>query len=357
MNFAAENRVEPEDQTQCAGLLSPMDENSHSTIEYLVAVRQNRQLVKVFRPQDKSITFGRSSQCSITLSDPRFSRKAGEIVLGPVPILRRYRNGEENSEIIPIHPGKPYRFWPYILTLMESGDIIFNRNKKSNGSKTGLLKYVLFIIATLGAGSIILIHQGMTDMVADPEQGSASFSVIAEQRRDDITVKPENKESDENIEIQMLSSSKPFTEKQIAVSKTTSNTSTPTPRRKEGVAAMFPHRAEKKSRRMTMDNDELDKAIKSAALLIDQGNLKMAGRTLSPLLPHVDDNQRAVIIAALDPPIEALFKKAYMLKFYEPERSRDILLSIIESRLEILSSYGKAKKVLEGERSTKTGNR
>ena len=33
-------------------------------------------------------------------------------------------------------------------------------------------------------------------------------------------------------------------------------------------------------------------------------------RALSPLLPHVDVAQRAIIIAALDPPIEILFKKA-----------------------------------------------
>ena len=129
MNFAAEYRMNPDDHTQSAGL-SLIAENSHPTITHLVAVRQNRQLVMVFRPRGKNITFGRSSRCSITLPDPRFSRKAGEIVLGPVPILRRYKDGEENSEMTPIVPGKPYRFRPYTLTLMESGDVIFNRNKK-----------------------------------------------------------------------------------------------------------------------------------------------------------------------------------------------------------------------------------
>ena len=106
-----------------------------------------------------------------------------------------------------------------------------------------------------------------------------------------------------------------------------------------------------------MHNDELDKAIKSAALLIEQGNLKMAGRTLSPLLPHIGNDQRALIIAALDPSIQTLFKKAYMLKPYEPGRSKEILQGIVESGLEILPNYWKARKVLDGERSTKTGNR
>ena len=99
-----------------------------------------------------------------------------------------------------------------------------------------------------------------------------------------------------------------------------------------------------------MSGKELDKAIGAAASLIQQGNLKMAGRTLSPLLPHVSIDQRASIIAVLDPPIQTLFQKAYMLKPYEPVESKEILLSIVESGMKILPSYGKAKKTLDGER-------
>ena len=79
-------------------------------------------------------------------------------------------------------------------------------------------------------------------------------------------------------------------------------------------------------------------------------------RALSPLLPHVDVDQQAVIIAALDPPIQALFQKAYMLKIYEPDRSRDILQGIVESGLEILPSYGKARRMLEGELGAAKGS-
>ena len=45
-----------------------------------------------------------------------------------------------------------------------------------------------------------------------------------------------------------------------------------------------------------------------------------------------------------------------MLKLYEPERSRDILLGIVESGLDILPSYGKARKVLEEEGSIVIGD-
>lgn len=348
MNFTAEYRVDPEDRTQCAGS-SPLGENNQATIEYLVAVRQNRQLVKVFRPQEKNITFGRSSHCSITLPDPRFSRKAGEIVLGPVPILRRYRNGEENGEIIPIHPGKPYRIRPYTLTLMEAGDVIFNRNKKTNRSKNRRLKSILVVIAALGAGTIIFLHQGMTGNAAVTEPESASHAVVTEQNRDENIVKPEIKEIDEHTETGRPASSEQPTEKQVAVFENTIDIPAPTPRRKAAVAPVNRRQAEKKSGKVAMHADELDRAIKTAAMLIEQGDLKTAGRTLLPLMPHLDNGQLIKMIDILDPPVLGLFQRAYMLKPYEPERSKEILSSIVESGLKILPSYGKARKMLDGE--------
>jgi hypothetical protein len=349
MNFAAENRVDPEDQTQCAGSF-PTAQNSEHAIEYLVAIRKNRRLVKVFRPREKSISFGRSSRCSIILSDPRFSRKAGEIVLGPVPILRRHRHGKENSNFMPIQPGKVYRFRPYTLTLMGPGDVIFNR-KINDGNKIRLLTFVLIIFALSCAGSITLIHHGMPDTAAEAERGSDSFLVAGDQSGGEITTRSGNKESDNNedIEVRTLSSSEPFTKNQIAVPDTTSYGSTPTPQKKEGEAGIIRQRAEKKSRKPGAHADALDRAVKSAALLIGRGDLKTAGRILSPLLPHLDNDQQKNVIDALDPPVQKIFQEAYMLKQYEPERSKEILQGIVESKLELLPGYRKARRMLEGE--------
>jgi hypothetical protein len=336
MNFAAEYQMDPNDQTQCAGL-SLIEENNHPAIEYLVAVRQSRQLVKVFRPMEKNITFGRSSRCSITLPDPRFSRKAGEIVLGPVPILRRYQDGEENSEMIPIVPGKPYRLRPYTLTLIESGDVIFNRNKKQMGSKTRAIRSMFLILLALGTGSIFFLHQGMTDMVSKGQQEIAAVS---------FADKPVQKETLKSA------ASKPVTEKQEVISNKPSANPAPVPSAKKRAVPAARQKVENSRMRAAIREEELDKVIKSAALLIEQGNLKMAGRTLSPLLPHVDVEHRAVIIEVLDPPNQTLFQKAYMLKPYEPEKSKEILLNIVESGLKILPSYGKAMKVLKDEQGT-----
>jgi hypothetical protein len=100
---------------------------------------------------------------------------------------------------------------------------------------------------------------------------------------------------------------------------------------------------------VTMPAGELQQMIKTALLLVEQGNLVMASRTLNPLLPHMDNEQRALIVSTIDPLIENLFEKAYMIKFYEPDETRRILQSIIDSELEFLPSYQKAKRLLEKE--------
>ena len=46
-----------------------------------------------------------------------------------------------------------------------------------------------------------------------------------------------------------------------------------------------------------------------------------------------------------------------MIKPYEFDRSKEILQGIVESGLEILPSYGKAKRMLEEEQGTVIGDR
>jgi hypothetical protein len=356
MNFVAENRVDPDDQTRGVGS-SLTAQNSYPATEYLVAIQQNRQLVKVFRPREKSIFFGRSSRCSINISDPKFSRKAGEIVLGPVPIMRRYRNGEKKSDFIPIQPGKIYRFRPYTLTLLEPGDIIFNRYKNNNGKKARLLGSMLFIIVILCSGSIVLRRQGMSDTPANAGKGNASFSAAGEQNRNEITVKRGNKGKGEPMEKRKLASSEPTVEKKTKVSGKIPGRSTPISPRRKSAAVRISSRTEKKNRKVALHADELDKTIKAAVSLIEQGDFKTAGRTLSPLMPHINNEQRRKMIDSLDPLVQNIFQNAYMIKPYEPGRSREILQGILESELEILPGYGKAKRVWESERITVIGDR
>jgi len=356
MNFANESNWDLEGQTQ-SDRLSPARHNSSHFNEYLVVVRMNRQFVKVFRPQEKNLTFGRSSRCTITLPDPRFSRTAGELILGPVPILKWTGDRKKSVSLVSIEPGKPYRIRPYTLTVMEPGDFIFNRYKTNHRSLFPLLKYLIFILAILTIVSVIFLRSHTTDEAAVKTTARSILTGPDKQKVKKIMHESGNINKDRDMETRILLSSDPSHEELMAVPKSVSFDSAPASNGKGGVVTKTQQRPEKNKMGATMPDGELQQMIKTALLLIERGDLVMAGRTLSPLLPHMDNDQRALIVDKIDPPIEALFLKAYMIKFYEPDEARRILLSIIDGELELLPSYQKAKRLLEEEQPGHLGFR
>jgi hypothetical protein len=340
MKLSAENKVDPEDQTQCSES-PPLSQDGQPTTQYLVAVRRKRQLVKIFQALEKNITFGRSSRCSITLPDPRLSRKAGEIVLGPVPILRRYSKGEENGEFIPILPGKPYRFRPYTLTLMEPGDITFNRQLRERKIKAGLFKLMGFVICPTAIGILFLLNniEGQIKLPSTLEENPVATAT----EKKKVEVELFTAGSEEGLRGEPRQVVPALTSTSLIAQKRTVQSLASEPTTKLPVPSSIP-------------SMELERIIARTSGFIEQGDLKTAGRTLLPLMPHLDSEQKKRVIAALDPPVQSLFQKAYMIKPYEPGKSQEILQGIVESGLELLPSYGKARKVLEREMSAVIGN-
>jgi len=349
MNCANERSWDLESQTH-SDQFSPVHQNSTNLNEYLVVVRMNRQLVKVVRPQGKIITFGRSSRCNIILPDPRFSRTAGELILGPVPMMKWTKHRKKSDALVSIEPGKPYRFRPYTLTVMEPGDFLFNRYNNNDGCLVPMIKPVLLMMAILAIVSMIFLRSDMTDKVAINKTERKILAVASEKKVKEITHKSEDIKEDHIMETPTLLLSESSHEKLITVPKNTSFDSAPVSKKKEKMGTNLRGPIEKNRKVLTMPAGEFQEMIKTALQLVEQENLVTAGRTLSPLLPHMDNDQRALIVNTIDPLIEAIFKKAYMIKFYEPERAGSILRSIIESQLEFLPSYQKARRLLEEER-------
>jgi hypothetical protein len=341
MNFADENGVDPDDQTHGAKSF-PLAQDSPPTTKYLVAVRRKRQLVKIFQPLEKNITFGRSSRCSLTLPDPRLSRKAGEIVLGPVPILRRYSNGEENGDFIPIHPGKSYRFRPYTLTLMEPGDIAFNRQLRERKIRSGSFKRIGLTTCAAAIGILFLLNniEGQIKLPSTLEENPVATAT----EKKKVEVELFTAGSEEGLRGEPRQVVPALTSTSLIAQKRTVQSLASEPTTKLPVPSSIP-------------SMELERIIARISGFIEQGDLKTAGRTLLPLMPHLDSEQQKRVIAALDPPVQSLFQKAYMIKPYEPGKSQEILQGIVESGLELLPSYGKARKVLEREMSAVIGNR
>lgn len=350
MVLTPETRVSLDEGNRCAETAShPV--NSPAPSLHLIAIHQKGRLVKIFRPRGKNITVGRSSRCTLALSDPRFPRKAAEIVLGPVTILRISGCRKDKGRFIPFPTGKPLRLGPYTLTLIEPGDVVLNRYFIRKSDKKTWLKRACLITSAGTIGFLFFVnHMGLLELTFIGK--IPSTEKIGRQEK--VENVPETDGRDEVVkgEDQRKVLSLPITEKKEDLPPKIS-TLIPPPSQKVKLRILKTSSFKVKPFEATkMKSSELEGIIKNAAKLIKQGDLKTPGRMLAPLLPHIDNEQRALIVELLDPAILDLYRKAYMLRLYEPESSREILVGITESELNILPSYWKALMILESDEST-----
>ena len=350
MILAAETRVSPDEQSWCAEPAS-QPANSPAQSGHLIVIHQKGRLVKILRPRGKNITVGRSSRCTLALSDPRFPREAAEIVLGPVTILKRYGCRKDKGRFIPFPTGKPLRIEPYTLTLIEPGDVVFNRFFIRKSDRRAWLKRIRLIIS-VGTIGILLLgnHMGLIDLTFIWK--ILSTEKAGGQKKAEIVPEADGREEAVRGEDQRRVLSLPKAEKEgDIVHKIAPRSNPPSQKVKLKMLKSSSFKV-KPSGASKMKSSELEGIIENAAKFIEQGDLKTAGRILALLLPHTDSKQRALLVKVLDPAIQELFRKAYMLKFYEPESSREILVDITESELNILPSYWKAVMILESSEST-----
>lgn len=325
--------------------LSKYPVNSTTPSGHLIAIHRRGRLVKIFRPHGKNISIGRSSRCDLTLPDPRFPREAGEIVLGPVPIFRNLQDRNKMGQLIPLLPGKSFRIGPYNLTLLEPGDILFNKLLISKTAKNTRLKQVCLTIGTGTFGMFFLLgNMGITLFrePPSPAEGGAQRQV---EDTDDAN-KPKDALMAE-VGSKVSSSAENDVREYIAPRKAPpSHVSL----KKIPQVVQNPNSLKLKLPSLTkIQPDELKGIIKRVAEFIDKEDLKTAGRILAPFLPHIDNEQRNLIVSELDPAVQKVFRKAYMLKSYQPEKSRAILMSIADSGLYYFPGYLKARKMLERE--------
>jgi len=212
-----------------------------------------------------------------------------------------------------------------------------------------LFKSALLLIATLSVGSLIFLQGSATDKAVKRDQENESPSAVREEKTIAVNVSTENGSNAEEMKTRIAPFSEPMFEKQGNVIKEAPVSSIPVPKIGKKLTSKIMNGKVNGNRESTIPVDDLDRIIKTAALLIKRRDLKMAGRTLLPLLPHLNGKQQRRVIDTLNPPIQELFEMAYMIKPYEPRKSKELLLKILESELEILPAYWKAKKILNND--------
>ena len=336
----------PESSTQTLDNLSA-SQHFHNFHHELVVFKEKSSIVKVFRPRSKHITFGRSSSCSITLKDKCFSRLAGEIILGPVPLLKISRFKNKNDEYISMISGKYYRIGPYKIILMKPGDVVLNQKNKSPKRKNQLLISIWILISVLGLSSGIISSQGRLVISSDRTTKGSTTKTM---RQDINGYDGNNNEIKIRIEEAGIGDLRPTINRNrlntpINILKVNSTKAGHIERKQPVVPDKLGSTGIKQN--IIVTGDDLDTAIQEALLMVNRGNLITAGRILKPLIPHASKEQRSEIIGMLDPFFQNHFKKAYMLMAYEPGKARDILCHIMESDLDLLPSFHKAKRLLE----------
>lgn len=347
MSSTSKHIFDAGNKTQCIESSSATGQNSPA-MDYLVVVREKEQIVEIFRPLEKHITVGRSSKNSITLPDPRFPRMAGEIILGPVPILRRENNKNKRNDFVSIHPGKPYCFRPYTLTLVEPGEIFFNRHKNSNWFKITLLGIVSITILFMCTKPTISQLQSNFKETVNQEYKSSPVISNSENNPGEKIAETDEIIYHNNIGIQSTEPlEKAAKSKEIRTYKVKTKKETKVLPDNRGMAPAANQLAASIENSVRLYDSEIGAAIKKAELSVQKGDLKIAYRILKPFLPHTDGEHQKKIINALDPYIQSLFKKAYMIRFYDIERSMKILQKIEDSGFTILPSYRKAIRAMQ----------
>jgi len=103
--------------------------------------------------------------------------------------------------------------------------------------------------------------------------------------------------------------------------------------------------------------EKFEKTLQDALDSLKSGKPRQAGRSIAPLLRFLNNEQKSSLVKSLDPCLETIFQRAYMLRPYDRTESNEILARIAASGLDILPAYQKAKDLLEKDRRSEASGK
>ena len=326
--------------------------NNRPLGETLILIQERDKTILVHQPTSKIVSIGRSQQNDIQLKNPGFSRKTAEVILGPVPLLRKMgRTGLKDHEIVPIPKGKRLKISPYTLCLINPGDILVNSVRRKNEGKTSgrWLLVSLSAIILIGApfynfrrgsgmeGSKPAGHIGSTTEIThrgSEPSGSASREIVTQSGEiPDNLSQIEEPRKDKPTVKQTLPKKVPAKKGPEQISRSHLKNPGPTIPEAPGIPPK-----------------DLEKLINSAKQSINTGNPEQAGRIILPVLPYLTQDQRTRLVQTLDPCLYSVYQRAYLLRQYDRPASFAIIGQIVKSGLEILPTFEKARELYKSEK-------
>jgi len=314
---------------------------SNHPCEEVVVVKESGKVILVHHPAGKTVTIGRSRKNNICLRATHIPRNAVEIVLGPVPVLRKLGDlGNSPSGVVPFPSKKPVMMDPYSIELLRYGEVVFNpaSRRKSGRKRKNFFIFSLTVMFFSAIGLYTFRPWAASTILKKQPLGTSTEMT-------DIIVQeiPAEKTMD-------------LTTKKIPPATTLKTIETPNQGRKKitphypdyektgNPKSLFTEKAK------GIDSERFEEILQGALDSLKSGNPKQAGRSIVPLLLFLNQEQESTLVISLDPCLETIFQRAYMLRPYDRNASNEILTHIVASRLDILPTYQKAKELLETDR-------
>jgi len=286
---------------------------------FLILLTRAGWVVSVHRPEENSISLGRSSSSKIRVNDPHFPRFAGEVILRPTPLFRTPARGQGKSRLKLMRPGRPIPLPPYKLFLLEEGEVFRNRNRTflKNLKIMGHLKPIHILAAVVMVFTVSAAGFYQRTGIEDHDRMTITVPFNIGHREEFTADKPR----DENKAVEHVEGN-------------AANRPRSTP-----VKAKYSHR----SHPGYVEEATFSRILKQAKKRLSKYDAAGAGKLITPLLPLLSPGQRDTAVMALNPYAEEIFQKAYILRPFRRKESDGMMRELALSGLEILPGVRKAE--------------
>jgi hypothetical protein len=324
----------------------------------IITVQESSSLILTHFSSGDIVSIGRSRNNDIHLSDPYFPSKAAEVILGPLPLLRKMAGiGEKNHSIVPISPGRPFKIQPYTFCLLKTGDIFLNRYKKNHRLKI-FVRFVLISISIIISIIFTIYLFFMEHNIENEDLKTTGDHLTTRQSNVSQTGKSIQQEvmklsGDHHGEVKNIQNGS-FEIIKVGNALKTQKSTKEISTNLKGIFVSTNQKNELSSGTQGIPQDEFELLIQTAKSFIINGHPEEAGRTIIPILQHLNMVQESYLIQCLEQDMNSLYQKAYMLMDYDRPAARKDLIKIVQSELCILPSYKKAKSIIESETKVDT---
>jgi hypothetical protein len=278
--------------------------------------------------ETNSTSVGRSRSNDIVIDNPRFPRRAGDLILLPEPLFRTVEKGRASTRITRLKPRCeiPVRNG-FKLLYLRPGESFRPKKRRVHLANSKFLPAVVVFALILVFGIFSLIDDVNTASRIPAEYGidfDISQHLIRESKQDQSLALQTGLRS-ETKAAPTKSYSQITIQSSVKVSK-----------------AIFLVRNESKTRG-SISETVYQRSLSAARLNLKAGDFKGTAQIVIPILEYLSKEQRKELVRELDVLLEPVYRSSYVIYAFDRERAGRNLEPLLESDLGFLPTHRKAK--------------